>query len=310
MDKHNELSGITKNPTLDVFNLDFCKQLDELAEADAFVCDRVKKALNELKLAGGIDYNGHYRNAYDYYSEALCYHLLKQKGIEYDRTQWRKYSCSARAHNVARVDGKDQNRNAIRTLPGIAEGLEPLQNGLVSKMKYDSATGEYIEGYGEDLDKTVTHRRTLKFVKDKYWLVTDEFIPSDNNPHQYDIWFHFNTDKYGEDRQNNLVYSSSNTDANVAIIRLSERTDVTVITGQQQPEVQGWVSYKTDSGYYSCRPVATPTYHAEGVGVLKESFVFLPFRKGETVDVEKVKKITSRKYRVYLDKKNFITITL
>lgn len=81
-EKFNELSGITKNPTLDAFCLDFCKQLDELATRDAFVCDRVKKAIKELELAGGIDYNDHYKNAYDSYNEAVCYYLLKQKGID------------------------------------------------------------------------------------------------------------------------------------------------------------------------------------------------------------------------------------
>lgn len=90
LNKHNELSGITNNPTLDVFNLDFCKQLDELAAADAFVCDRVKKALKELKLAGGIDYNDHYKNAYDCYNEALCYHLLKQKGLDIENIKEEK----------------------------------------------------------------------------------------------------------------------------------------------------------------------------------------------------------------------------
>lgn len=80
--KNHELLGITTNPTLEVFDLDLCDQLDNLAQTDGFVKDRVEKAVNELKLAGGVDYNDHYRMAYDNYNEAVVYHLLKQKGFK------------------------------------------------------------------------------------------------------------------------------------------------------------------------------------------------------------------------------------
>lgn len=82
LEKFNELSGITANPTLNAFSLDFCKLLDEQAGKDDFIGDRVNKALRELELAGGIDHNDHYKNAYDTYNEAVCYLLLRDKGLK------------------------------------------------------------------------------------------------------------------------------------------------------------------------------------------------------------------------------------
>ena len=70
-------SQIAANPTLDAMDGDYCKQLDSLVPGDDFIADRVAKTLKELELAGGIDYNDHYRNAFDAYNEAVAYHLMK-----------------------------------------------------------------------------------------------------------------------------------------------------------------------------------------------------------------------------------------
>lgn len=73
-------SQITCNPTLDVFDLDYCKILDSLVTTDLFIADKVRDCMKELRLAGGIDYNGHYRSAYEAYNEAITYYVLKQRG--------------------------------------------------------------------------------------------------------------------------------------------------------------------------------------------------------------------------------------
>ena len=75
-----DTSGFTANPTLDAFNEDYCSILDEIAKKDCFVGDRIKRSIKELNLAGGVSYNDHYRTAYDYYNEAVCYYELQRKG--------------------------------------------------------------------------------------------------------------------------------------------------------------------------------------------------------------------------------------
>ncbi len=228
----------------------------------------------------------------------------------YDNSQWRKYATSARGHNVARVDGMDQNRSAWRNEKSITVSSTPLNNRFVSTSKYDLGEGFYTEGYGDKCNIKVIHHRTLKFVKNNYWVLSDEFIPSDGIEHSYDIWFHLNTDKYIIDKKNNVVYSNNVSEANIAIIRIGEEHDFDVIVGQQTPEIQGWVSETVSGDGFSIRPVATPVFHRRGSGLVKEFYIFIPFRKSENFRIKEVKKINSHKYRIYFDKREMITIRL
>lgn len=77
LQKKQACSQITANPTLAAIDGEYCKLLDSLVSSDKFIANRVCKTIKELKLAGGIDYNDHYRNAYDIYNEAVCYHIMK-----------------------------------------------------------------------------------------------------------------------------------------------------------------------------------------------------------------------------------------
>lgn len=79
--KKQAVSQITCNPTLDAFDLDYCKILDDLATTDKFVEDRVGICIKELGLAGGVDFNGHHINAFDAYNEAVTYYDMLQRGV-------------------------------------------------------------------------------------------------------------------------------------------------------------------------------------------------------------------------------------
>lgn len=80
--KKHAVSGLTSNPILDAFDSDYCKILDSLAANDGFVKDRVDKALAELELAGEINYNDHYRTAFDAYNEAVIYYEIQKRGFK------------------------------------------------------------------------------------------------------------------------------------------------------------------------------------------------------------------------------------
>lgn len=217
----------------------------------------------------------------------------------YDRSDWAKYSASARGHNVTRVDGKDQNREAIKRQDDIKMSRDPLRNVWKNNRKFVYGEGQYAEGYGENLDKTVRHNRSIKFVKDKYWIVEDTFIPSDSNVHSYDTWFHFTTPEYGIDEKTGVVYSYASNSANIAIIYLGEGT-LNVITGQKTADIQGWRSVIGGGNGYHCEPVATPVYHVEGKEVVKESYVFIPYKANEKMPVKRVRKRTNNKYIITL----------
>ena len=206
----------------------------------------------------------------------------------YDNSQWRKYAVSARGHNVVRVDGMDQNRYNVKKNKSISVVETPLVNRWVTKRKHAIGEGIYNEGFGGDNDKTVQHHRTLELVKNKYWILTDEFIPSDDKEHTYETWFHFNTDKYRVDTVNNVVYSADVNEANIAIIRLSDNHEMKVIVGQLTPELQGWVAERLSDNGFSCRPVATPVYYRKGRGLVRERYLFIPCKHHHSSLIKKM----------------------
>ena len=228
----------------------------------------------------------------------------------YDASEWRKYTTSARGHNVARIDGMDQNRNALRSREEVKISKQPLANTWESTRRYDYGEGQYVEGYGPKLDKTVTHRRSLRMVKNKYWVVTDTFVPSDTKPHTYDTWFHFGTSSYGEDKRLNIIYSKNPEGANIAIVRLSEGGTYKVICGQTELEIQGWLPAAGGENGFHCEPAATPVYHTQGHGIIKETYVFIPYQAGEGMPVREVKKLSENKYRLNLQNGERYTVNI
>lgn len=228
--------------------------------------------------------------------------LITECGIyAYDKSKWYDYTLSSRGHNVARIDGKDQNRKAIRDIEDIRISKAPLSNRWVSKRRYDYGEGEYTEGYGASLDRTVSHKRSIKFVKNKYWIVTDTFIPSDSLAHTYDTWFHFSTPYYAENKKMKIAYSESPDKSNVAIVHLGEETDYDILVGQETPELQGWLSCAGNNNSYHCEPAATIIYHACCCGTQKETYVFIPYQSKRTMPIKKVKKLNSSKYSILMD---------
>lgn len=228
----------------------------------------------------------------------------------YDNSQWRKYAVSARGHNVVRVDSMDQNRNKLKKEENVSVIKSPLTNSWVSKEKRTIGVGSYDEGFGDNNDKTVRHCRTLELVNNRYWVLTDEFIPSDDKEHTYESWFHLNTDKFRVDTLNNVIYSLSENEANIAIIRLSDNHEMKVIVGQQNPELQGWVAERSSDNGFSCRPVATPVYYRKGSGIVRETFVFVPIIKGGKIEIISIKKVSRDKVRLLFDRIPSISINL
>lgn len=226
----------------------------------------------------------------------------------YDQSDWRKYALSARGHNVARVDGKDQNRSAVKAQKEICVGKHPLANKWLTNSEYDLGEGMYTEGYGPDLDKTVTHHRTIKFIKNKCWVVTDTFTPSDTQAHTYDTWFHSNTPSYVLNEENGIVYSNAKDSANVVIVPLSGKSKVSVVKGQVSPELQGWKSRPGGGNGYYCEPIATPIYHISGAGKIAETYLFIPYRAQDPMPVKTVKRLSNQRYRVYLNSGEEFTV--
>ena len=209
--------------------------------------------------------------------------LLTEGGTyDYDTSQWRKYVLSARAHNLSRVDGKDQSRRSIRGNDLILHSHEPMPNRWITNEQFDFGEGWYNEGFGEDHDTTVTQYRALAFIKSKYWILFDVFTPTDQKEHEYQTWFHFDNPEHTVYAPLRAVASKyADNEPNIVIYQTREdAAELKVVTGQEDPEVQGWVPV-TGSIVQKCRPVAAPTFIRRQAGQCVEPYILCPVKAGE-----------------------------
>ena len=206
--------------------------------------------------------------------------LITEGGIyAYDESQWRKYILSARAHNVVRIDGLDQHRKGVKRF--TAQNT-PLENRWTTNPTYDFAEGIYNEGFGLKRQLKITQTRSILFIKPNkqkevsYWIVIDVMTPSDEKQHVYDTWFHFNTGNAKIIPEWNAAVSTDPKSANMLIAPLSsQKPALEIVTGQEQPEVQGWVPAEG----YDMRPVATPIFTQTATGQITQAYIFLPIER-------------------------------
>ena len=196
----------------------------------------------------------------------------------YDSSENRKYIVSSRAHNVSRVDGKEQNRRSLEKASFVAK--KPVDGRWISNECFDFYEGEYDEGFGETNDRSVSQYRAILFVKDRYWIVFDVLNPHDDKVHRSETWFHLNSETYSVLPSINAVQSQDSSRSNVVVAPFGDELDLDVICGQADPELQGWVSSAGTSGY-KLDPVATPVFMQSFRGTVINPYLIYPLRPGE-----------------------------
>ena len=224
-------------------------------------------------------------------------HVTDPGNYPYDSSQWRAYHISAYAHNTILVDGLPQNRRGFDRKMYVA--TEPMKGNWISNDEYDYAFGVYNEfpngkegqieeGYGPERIKSVTHTRQIVFVKPDYWVIFDTLTPNDDEAHIYESPFHLEADDVELDNETGKITTRNLGDSNLAIIPLKDSDlDVEIVSGQEEPVVQGWVS----AGGYNVRPIPTPTYKKSVKGVTHFVYVFYPIPKGERCPVIRVESL-------------------
>lgn len=208
--------------------------------------------------------------------------LVEGGNYSYDESDFRKYVVSARAHNVSRVDGEDQNRASQRSKKGVVESLAPLNNKWITNEEFDFGEGWYTEGYGPRNNKTVSQYRALLFIRDLGWIVFDVFNPLDKNDHIYESFFHVNSSDATIDEKWAIVTSTKKEKSNIMIIPMRrDGLSVSIANGQIEPEVQGWFNTRGNE----IMPIATAIYKRQSAGLCVEPYLFLPVAKGTSLSV-------------------------
>jgi len=208
------------------------------------------------------------------YGETL---LFDPGRFSYGNPVFHSYALSTAAHNTAMVDGQGQARQYQKPEDRKWVVSEPLSNPWISQPDFDYVEGVYDEGYGPQLDRSVTHRRAILFVKNDYWIVLDRFDGS--GTHVINTLFHFAPGKVIFDASNLVCTSVNNKRPNVLIVPSdTHRTSLSIVEGRESP-CQGWISIE----YNRWVPAPVADYAYDGTLPMERAYLIYPMRPGEKI---------------------------
>lgn len=164
----------------------------------------------------------------------------------YDDSEMRKYVLSTRAHNTVMVDGMNQNRRRDykweeHDIRKKADLTWNIGEG------FDYAESTYDEGYGLEVEKSISHNRCIYFVKQPgkglapFFIVTDRMTSEEE--HNYRVLWHVDSE--------NPVISADGVDMDEMNVCVSgSNLNLSVVRAQEEPEWQGFVSLGQKQGAY------------------------------------------------------------
>ena len=201
----------------------------------------------------------------------------------YDTSEMRKYVLSTRAHNTIRIDGKDQDTDrGYRWDPAMLHQKADLAFSVSPDKDVARATFSAGYGKGEAYDDSVTHTRTVEFVKSRetpFFRITDELVASNGKTHTYEQMWHL------EKCELSLKDDSFVADFGKGVVlkarARSENGRFVDLMGTKEPEYQGWMPIEPP-GPHEHRPIHTPVLKGSFAGRTKIVTIFLPMRRHET----------------------------
>ncbi|SFT12623.1 Heparinase II/III-like protein [Zhouia amylolytica] len=197
--------------------------------------------------------------------------------------KFRKYAQSSAGHNTLLIDGQGQ-------APGPKETENPL-SALHYKITdvYDYAWGSFDQF--DDLEGTAEHQRTMLYVRDEFWIITDRVVS--DQPRSIETLWHWHPEH--QIQVKDQIVSTNNSGGNLAIIPVNNQDfEISNISGAETPNIQGWYS----SEYNKFRPNTTTIYKTTVRDAQPLVWILYPF-KGEKNELKaKIKKID--KNGVYL----------
>lgn len=146
-------AGKTTNPTLEVFDLDLCDQLDNLAQTDGFVKDRVEKAVNATP-----DFEVEY-SFKDYEQKVItqkAYVEVKSLAFAEGNLQYRKVQNDAFENNIKTEEQRKRGKQICSSILCVSplgdkdKGLSDEIEILIKKIDQNIKEDQYKYGSGDD----------------------------------------------------------------------------------------------------------------------------------------------------------------
>jgi uncharacterized heparinase superfamily protein len=193
------------------------------------------------------------------HADLLSYELLKDgqrlvvdSGVyEYTAGSWRDYFRSTRAHNTVEVACEDQSemwssfRVARRARPGTVT-WEPKDDYILAQGSHD--------GYRR-LAEPVTHRRTVVWKKNRFWMIVDELLGAGQTSADNHVHFHPNLSLECVD---DLSWQIHGTGSALWMSAFGHQSH-SIVKGQTAPVRQGWYSER----FGEIQPNAVLTLHRQ-----------------------------------------------
>jgi hypothetical protein len=176
---------------------------------------------------------------------------------QYNESDARRYVLSTRAHNTIRIDNCDQRCRFHPETWTLPYPFQPIDNPWYTSPDYDFAQATYEQGYGGRADYVqATHRRSILFVKPRFWLVIDTMRTEDDERHACQSLIHLNA-AADEIRVHGMAAQTDSEGANLAVTAVcSEPSALSVVCGRTEPDMQGW----SEDTFERLKPVPTLTY--------------------------------------------------
>ena len=165
---------------------------------------------------------------------AGCRIVVDSGVYEYTAGPWRDYFRSTRAHNTVEVGGTDQSevwdsfRVARRARPDEVY-WHATDLSVVARSSHD--------GYRR-LRPRVTHRRTVMWLFDRFWLILDELLGEGSTPAASHVHFHPDLSLSPRDESTWQIEGCQNS---LWITAFGEQ-EHRIVRGQTAPVRQGWCS--------------------------------------------------------------------
>ena len=197
-----------------------------------------------------------YRNGKEILAEGHSY--------AYDTSDIRQYVLSSFAHNTVTVDGQGQNRKkGYKWDDETLTVKEPVVT--FGSYELDYAAGEYREAYGTEQEITdVVHRREVAFLKkpkvaDAAVIVVDTI--TGEKEHTYEAMWHFDIPEL-------TLEGRAVTSPEINVAFGADVGELSVVKGQTDPRVQGFVCRSTIQGDYEAIPTVLNTICAKDAKML------------------------------------------
>ena len=165
---------------------------------------------------------------------------------------------------------------------GPCSADEPIDSGWITNEVFDYACATYDDTFGNEMIKSATHKREVRFCKPNFFVVSDTLTSADGNEHDYEALFHLDTTKVNElSEYKNGVISDYGKGYEIVMIPIDEETapvELKIVSAVTEPQMQGWYYGRNESNLHEA---ITVSRKVRGVKNFKLTTLFFPVKAGE-----------------------------